>query len=258
MTRTGLAVGGAILVLLGVGALTWSDSGTAEARTSPLRDVERVTIDSGSGSVDVRHVPGAQGEIRQTRHSWFGGRVEAQHSLSGGRLLLDTDCGWNCSVDYVVTLPTTVPVSGRIGSGSLEVTGMSSVDVEVGSGSITLREVDGPVAAHTGSGSIELAGIGGRIDVDSGSGRIEGSALRAAEVTAHTESGGVELELLSPRSVRVDTGSGGIDVTVPPGRYQVEAETGSGSEEIDVARDPDAPRSLRLSTGSGGIDVETR
>lgn len=254
------------MVLLGVGALTWGDAGGHESRASALSGVQRIEIDSGSGNVDVRYVPGSRGEVRQTRNGWFSGwsggwsgdASEPLHRLDDGRLVLDTDCGWNCSVDYLVTLPTAVPVTGRMGSGSLEVSGMSSVDVEVGSGPIELRGIDGPVTARTGSGPVELADITGRVDVESGSGRIEGRDLSSRDVTARTNSGGVELELLESGSVRVETGSGGIDLTVPRAAYRVDADTGSGSTEIEVDRDPAAERSLELSTGSGGIDVRAR
>lgn len=259
MTRTGLAIGGALLVLLGIGALTWPDAGGRESRTAELHGVERVEIESGSGSVAVRHVAGASAEVRQTRSTWvgdwFGGASESRYRVEDGRLVLDTDCGWNCQVDYVVTLPRPVPVTGGLDSGSLEVSGMASVDVEVGSGSVNVRGVDGPVAARTGSGPVELTDVGGPVDVETGSGSIDGRDLRAGEVRAHANAGAVRLELVDPRSVRVETGSGRIDLTVPDDRYRVDAESAAGRTAIGVETDDEARRVLELSTGSGRIEV---
>ncbi|MDR7302095.1 DUF4097 family beta strand repeat-containing protein [Haloactinomyces albus] len=260
MARTGLAVGGVLLILAGISVLTWGGSDSAEVRTTALGDIRGIEIDSGSGSVDVRYEPGAEAVVQQREHRWWGGwwadDSKPNHSVADGELLLDTHCGWNCTVDYVVTLPKRVPVTGELGSGSLGIAGMSSVDVEVGAGSVLVREVSGPVTAHTGSGGIELVDIAGNIEADTGSGSIEGRDLRGGDITAHTSSGGVTLDLLSLRSVDVDSGSGRIELTVPRGPYRVDAETGSGSKEIDVGRAPAAERSLTLSTGSGGIHVD--
>lgn len=265
MTRTGLAIGGALLVLLGIGALTWRDAGGPESRTAELRGVERVEVGSGSGSVAVRHVAGAAAEVRQTRSTWgadwfgdwFGGASEPRHRVEDGRLVLDTDCGWNCQVDYVVTLPRPVPVTGGLDSGSLEVSGMASVDVEVGSGSVNLRGVDGPVTARTGSGPVDLTDVGGPVDVETGSGSIDGRDLRAGKIKAHANAGAVRLELVDPRSVRVETGSGRIDLTVPDDRYRVDAESSAGDTEIGVETADEARRVLELSTGSGRVEVGT-
>lgn len=259
MVRAGLAVGGVALLLAGASVLTWGGFDDAEARTTALGDIRGIEIGDGSGSVDVRYEPGVRAEVEQRQDRWWAGwspTPEARHSVRDGELFLDTDCGFRCSVDYVVTLPKRVAVTGELGSGSLDIAGMSSVEVDVGSGSILVRDVPGPVTARTGSGNIELDDLGGRIDVDTGSGGIEGRNLRGGDITARTDSGGVTLGLSSPRSVDVDTGSGRIELTVPRGPYRVDAETGSGTAEIDVGRDPDAERSLTLSTGSGGIEVE--
>ena len=56
--------------------------------------------------------------------------------------------------------------------------------------------------------------------------------------------------------MRVETGSGDIELTVPPGAYAVKSRTGSGEEEIEVPVDPNARQELLLSTGSGSIRVD--
>ena len=253
-------MGGATLLLLGGGVLAWGPFGQAtEPRVVELGDVRSVEVASGSGDVHVRHVPNAPAHVEEHRSSrWFGqGETELQHQLNGDELLLDTKCGWNCTVDYVVTLPVPVPVSGDLGSGNLEVFGMSSVDADVSSGTMAIRDVGGPVRAHTGSGEIELARVSGALDVRTGSGDIEGTDLGGRDVQARTSSGDVELDLLDPRALDAETGSGEVALQVPEEVYQVDSSTGSGDSEIDVRQDPNSPRHLQLSTGSGDIQVET-
>lgn len=261
MVRTGLAVGGATLVLIGGAVLSWGGFDSAEARTNRLPAVSAIELRDGvSGNVDIRYRAGATASIRQERDRWWGDWGDRQgntYRVDDGRLVLDAgDCGWGCDVSYRVTLPRKVPVTGDLGSGSLDVSGMRSVDVDVGSGSVDIADVRGKVRAHTGSGAIELADINGPVDVDTGSGQVEGERVASGEVVASTSSGSISLELSDPRSVRADTGSGQIELTVPHHPYSVTAETGSGSTDVDVTRDSGADRSLRLRTGSGGIDVE--
>lgn len=260
MVRTGLAVTGAALVLLGGAALTWGNpSGDGEPRLDGIGEVRSVDIASGSGDVQVRYQPGGRAEVQQREHrGWWGssGGGEQYYTVNQGVLRLESDCGWNCSVDYVVTLPTPVPVTGGLGSGSLDVVGMSSVDTEVGSGSVRIREVQGAVKTHAGSGEIQLVEIGGNVDVETSSGDVDGRNIRAQDVRAHSSSGGVALELLTPRTVDADTSSGNVELTVPRGVYRVDANADSGEENIEVARDPSAQRQLTLSTSSGDITVK--
>ncbi|QUH05516.1 DUF4097 family beta strand repeat protein [Saccharopolyspora erythraea] len=257
MARVGLAVGGAALVLLGGAALAWGQFGGQDrTRTVPVDGVSAVELLEGSGSVAVRYEPGARGEVQERiSSSGFWGGGESRLRVDGGRLVLDTSCGWNCSVDYQVTLPAPVPVTGELGSGDLEVAGMASVDARLGSGGADVRDVAGAVSVETGSGSVSLAGLGGDVDVRTGSGGVDGRELRGGRFRAELSSGTVAAELTAPQEVDVRTSSGGIELEVPQGAYRVRADTGSGGEEIDVTQDPNAPRSLELSTGSGSIQV---
>ncbi|GAA2815622.1 DUF4097 family beta strand repeat-containing protein [Saccharopolyspora taberi] len=259
MVRVGLAVGGAVLVLLGGAALTWASvPGAAESTVTPVDGISGVELNGGSGDVEIRYVPGARGEVREeVRRSWWGGGGSGPaHRVEGGELRLDAECGWNCEVRYWVTLPAPVPVSGELGSGDLDVDGMTSVDARVGSGGVELRRVAGPVVVKASSGEVTLKDIGGDVDVESSSGGIDADDLRGARFRADVSSGSVSARLAAPQDVDIHTGSGGIDLSVPSGGYRVESDTGSGGEEIGVAQDPNAPRQLRLSTGSGSIEVK--
>lgn len=305
MVRTGLAVGGAALVLVGGAVLAWGDGPerAQQAHASPLNRVESVRVDSGSGQVRIHHRPGAPAEVKQVVHrGWFGGwfnpdatNGEPQHRLRGTTLELTDRCGWNCSVDYEVVLPTPVGVEGTLGSGGLTVAGMASVDMEVhsggaevsgvdgsvrvrsGSGDLAVSDVDGSVdvetgsggvdvrdvsgrsvRAHAGSGDVELLGVRGELDVESGSGSLSGRDLRADGVRAVTGSGEVSLALRETGDVEARTSSGDVDLTVPGGAYRVDSETGSGEEVVRVTQDPNAPRALTLSTGSGEVSVAQR
>ncbi|MBB5154457.1 DUF4097 family beta strand repeat-containing protein [Saccharopolyspora phatthalungensis] len=234
-------------------------TGGGEQRTSQVAGIANIRLLPGSGGVTVRHAPGGGGQVEQRVQRWDGAPPppgdQLYHRVEGKTLVLDTDCGQNCSVDFDVTLPDQVAITGELGAGSLDVTGMASVRAEVGSGSVDVRQIDGPLDVRTGSGGVRLDDLGGTVAVETSSGGIEGRNLRGGEVTAKTGSGQIELGLLAPGSVQADSGSGGIELVVPQNTYRVEVETGVGESRIDVPQDPSSPRRLRLSTGVGSIEV---
>ncbi|QGK71814.1 hypothetical protein GIY23_21920 [Allosaccharopolyspora coralli] len=203
MVRTGLAVGGAALVLVGGAVLAWGDGLGAQqwAHASPLQRVESVRVDSGDGQVRIQHRPGAPAEVKQVVHQgWFGGWFnpdatagEPQHRLRGSTLELTDRCGWNCSVDYEVILPTPVGVEGTLGSGDVTVAGMSSVDMEVGSGGAEISGVDGTVRVRSGSGDLAVSDVEGSVDAETGSGGVDVRDVQGRSVRAHAGSGDVEL-----------------------------------------------------------------
>ncbi|RKT84633.1 Putative adhesin [Saccharopolyspora antimicrobica] len=280
MARVGLAVGGAALVLIGGAVAFWGPLSTAQQRTDPVVGVDRVRLGDGSGSVEVRYEPGGSPEVTQKVERWgaafwSSGGNEVEHRVEGGELVLETDCGWNCSVSYEVVLPAQVPVEGELGSGGLTVVGMASVQAEVSSGSVELVDIagpvgvrassggvrvsgtDSPVEVRSNSGSIELVDLGGRVEAEASSGGITGTGLRGAEIVATSSSGSIELELTGPQRAEVSTSSGGIDLVVPADRYRVDTDTGSGGADIQVPQDPSAAKRLTLSSGSGHISVRS-
>ncbi|RRO13638.1 hypothetical protein EIL87_21815 [Saccharopolyspora rhizosphaerae] len=273
MSRVGLAVLGAVLVVAGGAVLLWPTWSESEA-TTQLDRITAVRLAGDSGDVQVRHVPGGSGRVVQHRSArfWDGGGGTA-HRVEGGTLVL-ADCGPRCHVDYEVELPTPVPVTGTLDSGRLRVAGMGEVRAEVGSGGIDITDIAGPVAVRTGSGSVSVRGVSGpveartgsgdidvervdgRLEAETGSGGISGE-VGSEDVVAESRSGDVRLRLTRPRHAALTTGSGEIDLSVPAERYRVESSTGSGDVELGVAQDPAAERHLELSSGSGDIRVRS-
>ncbi|MER7013123.1 DUF4097 family beta strand repeat-containing protein [Saccharopolyspora sp. NPDC000359] len=260
MARVGLAIGGAALVLIGGAVAFGGPLSSTQQRTDPVGGVDRVQLGDGAGSVEIRYVPGGRGEVTQRVERWgaalWGGDDEVVHRVEDGELVLDTSCGWNCEVSYQVALPAPVPVAGELGSGSLTVVGMRSVQAEVGSGSIDLRAISGPVTARTGSGSVHVRDVDEPVEVRSGSGRIELVDL-GGRVEAETGSGEITGADLRGAEIVADSGSGSIELRLPADRYRVSTDTGSGDADVRVAQDPSASKQLTLSTGSGEIRVHS-
>ena len=235
-----------------------------------------VNLSGGAGSVTVR--PGAEGTVRVERTVRYTGdkRPGATDHTDGTVLRLTTDCGLNCSVSYRITAPSGVKVTGANGSGRLDLSSVSTVSVDVGSGSVSvhdasgavnvktgsgsidLSDVHGPAAARTGSGTIHLRGIGGTAVADTGSGTVQGSGLDG-RTTVHTGSGTITLDLVSAQDVTARSGSGRITVTVPSGqKFKVVASTDSGHTNVRIPTDPSADHVIDLHADSGGVTVQAQ
>jgi DUF4097 and DUF4098 domain-containing protein YvlB len=229
----GIAIGAAGLLMTGcefgdVAGTTFSDS---EGLGQEISEV-RFTNDSG----DVKITTGDTVEVRRTV-KYDEDKPGKTYRVEGGdTLVLEACTARNCWVDYDVTVPEGTKVSGHADSGSVELVGLASANVQSESGDITVRDVAGEVNASAQSGSVDLSGIGG-------------------SVVAGAESGSVTVGLTAAQNVSVRTESGDIEVSVPDASYQVSAISDSGSVDNGVGSDSSAGHKLDLRADSGDVTV---
>ncbi|WP_020577392.1 DUF4097 family beta strand repeat-containing protein [Actinopolymorpha alba] len=223
------------------------------ARTEPVR-ITRITLEPGAGDITVRTAAVSDVEITsRVRHR--GVAPEETYRIDGTELLLDTNCGRRCRVSYDVVAPEGVAVGGENGSGDVDLTGVDAVDIELGSGDLTVNGASGVVHARTGSGNLTVNDVSAAVEARTGSGNIRGDEL-AGPVTAQAGSGDIRLALDAPESVRASAASGSVDLVVPEGKYRVRQRSGSGSGDITVEDDPTATALLDVRTGSGNIKIQ--
>src|SRR5207245_6711226 len=97
-----------------------------------------------------------------------------------------------------------------------------------GSGSQSLDGINGRVEANTGSGSITLRDINGDLDASTGSGTIRAMGIRGG-LRMHTGSGGIQVQGEQTSQWELGTGSGRIDIDLPPNAgFEFTGHTGSG------------------------------
>lgn len=149
----------------------------------------------------------------------------------------ETRMGWNSGKRYAylqvrATLPDTIPVQVKVGSGDAVVSGVASLSLDVGSGDAKASHVRGMVYADVGSGDIELDDIGGLNVVSVGSGDLGARGVRG---TARIGS----------------VGSGDLEIVGTEGAVQL-GSIGSGDAELaDIGGDINVDR-----IGSGDLGVE--
>jgi hypothetical protein len=255
--RIALVAGVAVAAALALSSCVRLVQNGFDDQHSVSDQVAEIRLQNGSGNVVVRSRDGAaETEVRR--------RVEypkdadkpsgVSHRMEGSTLVLD-GCGSRCSVNYEVTVPSKdVRITGGNSSGDVRLEGVASVEVEVGSGDTTVRDVAGVVRVDNSSGDLTVADVAGDFTGKVGSGSTKLSNM-GGTVTIDSSSGDVSVQLATVTSVRADVGSGSLTVDVPQGLYKVNVEAGSGDKDINVKNDPNASAELVLHASSGDVTV---
>jgi hypothetical protein len=203
-----------------------------------------------------------------------GQRLEVY--LAAGRIgvtNVDGDLHLDGGSTDVVTSRTVGPLLVDVGSGTVSVSdARGPLTLDTGSGEVDVTGASGEeILVDTGSGSVTIRDVtAGSLNLDTGSGEVEGSGVAADVVRVDTGSGSVDLGFTrAPRELTVDTGSGGVTLTLPPTySAEVEIESGSGGIDLDFpvtvtrwereavrGKIGDGTGRLTVETGSGGIRI---
>ena len=224
MTVSACLVAGAALTLV----VWWLVSAETSVASYAVRgSVSGITLDLGAADAEI--VGGGDRpavEIRRTDQFAFGRRAQTRRDAGGGELTIASRCPRTvlpvCAARYRLTVPDNVRVTVRTTSGDVRFIG------------------------YRGSASIDTS------SGDIGVSRFCGFALRARSQSGDVDTGAsCALERMELRSR-----TGDVRALVPPGRYQVDAETDDGDTSVrGVTVAEDAPFQIQALTGSGDIDV---
>ncbi len=216
-----------------------------------------LTIDSFAGGVEIR--PESDDEIqvvvtKSARKQRDLERINVEFREEQGGLIIETSVPAslrNAWVKLEIITPTSTTLDMEVGSGSLEVRGLDgAISVHTGSGSIELRGVTGSVDASTGSGGITVVGPRGEVKVHTGSGKIDIGEVKGM-IDASTGSGSLSVHDAAGQ-VQLETRSGSIEYRGMPAD-DCSFETGSGSITLDLPADLDM--AVDLSTNTGNVDI---
>lgn len=217
----GLLASAALLTGCGLSSLV----GPTNQDTATYEVTDKVTalrVEPGSGDAVITEYDGTAVRVTETLH-WRTAKPEAEHVVEGGAVRLSYTChdSVSCSVDYKVQVPKGL-----------------TVDVDSGSGDVTLRSLTGPAKLVLGSGD------------------VTGTGLTGKRLTAELGSGNLDLTYAAaPDEARLQAGSGDIVLRVPDGSYAVRTDMGSGDETVSVKRDGAAPHKMTITSGSGDVKV---
>lgn len=200
-----------------------SQSAEAPAVTSySVSDAKALVVNGQAGSLRVSVADGpvtVEETSRQCR-----GQAVTRHNVTDGTLNLIAS--WSgltaCSVDYVVTVPSSFPLTASVKVGSIDVDGSS-----------------------------------GSLDLSSSAGSIGATRLGARQARFRASTGSIDAAFINPPDgVDAQSNVGDVTVHVPSaGSFNVQAKTDIGSTKVDVLTDASAPRKIRATTHIGGVKI---
>lgn len=133
------------------------------------------------------------------------------------------------------TLPDTITVQLKVGSGDAIVTGASVLSADVGSGDVEARRTRGLVAAKVGSGDIVIEDAGSLQVISVGSGDLSAKGVKGAVKVGSIGSGDFDLTG-AKGNVEIDSiGSGDAKVSDVGGNVSLDS-LGSGDFEANDIR----------------------
>ena len=242
MKRNSVVLG---LIILFTAVLSFARVEGHFDRTLTVSGAVSLDLTTGSGQVMVKTGDSSRVVIHATVRSssdWFEGNeesavrgvesnppiVQSGNSIRIGYNLSD-DAKRHVSVSYEITLPAD-----------------TTLQVNTGSGEISVEGVRAAAKLHTGSGDIRASDLGPQSRLETGSGSIRADSV-AAPCFASTGSGSIQADFTGSGDVDVHTGSGGIRVRGVSGGLRAR----SGSGELTVDGNVKGP--WQLHTGSGSI-----
>ena len=224
-----VAASAAILAAVAIALAVWwlASRETMIASYNVRGSLNGVTLDLGEADADI--VGGAEGgvAVRRTDRFAFGHRAVARRAVAGGVLRISSRCPetvmGTCSARYRLTVPDNVPVTVR-----------------------------------TGSGDVSISRFRGSARVDTSAGDIAVGAFCGFALQARADTGNVQAEAACPLDrMELRSASGNVSVTVPPGRYRVDADSDTGQRAVrGLQAADDAPFQIQALSGSGNVDVE--
>lgn len=234
--------------------------------------VSRVEVETSSGFVHIRGVPGAKLTVTG-RISAYARSAEKARELAGriaqappversgevlyvGRQLhQELSFAEGISVDYELTVPPELGAVIDTSSGDVEVDGLQgAVQVDSSSGDVSLSRV-GSAKVDSSSGDVVLKEIRGDIDVDTSSGdvKIRASPGPRTRWIVDTSSGDVTLAVDSHSAFRLHatTSSGDVKTDLP---IRVRGTVDSDELHGDIGEGP-SEAEVKIGTSSGDVSI---
>lgn len=206
----------------------WTDYSEVRDLKLNTKGIDRLEIDAGAGSMEVKGIVGLDSivvkatvivpdadeddamkviekKMKLSLHRANDDSAQLDSWFENGFL----GKGSSARIDLEINLPAGIAVNIDDGSGSIDVTDVEAdVSIDDGSGSIDLQNV-ASVNIDDGSGSIGISNATGDVSIIDGSGSINVRSV-GGSVTIDDGSGGINVSDVEQDLIIVDDGSGGV------------------------------------------------
>jgi hypothetical protein len=257
----------ALLMALNTSCVTVLADHTLRTQTEsfPASGIEAAILKTGAGMLTVTGMPDLSAiDVRaefKSRSGFSGNTQEILDNLQldmevrGNTFYLKADHrgGWNWGdsgcIDIYINMPANIELDVDDGSGPLSISGIDrNVGIKDGSGEIELTRINGSIRIHDGSGEIRVRNAQGNLEINDGSGSID---LRYLGGNVQIQDGSGSIHVDDVGGDLVISGDGSGEIRVRNIQHNVDIHDGSGS--IDVLQ---VGGNVHIHDGSGSIRVE--
>lgn len=210
------------------------------------KDAKAVTIDVGSGSLKVRGEDideiRVMAKVYSKKYSNLEDLQESftenvifdiQHKGSNivfqakNKKKLFNFSSSDISIDVELVMPHSMHLDVDDGSGSIDIANINGMlEIDDGSGSLVIHNIGANVTIDDGSGSIEMNNVTGDVRIDDGSGQLK---LTDINGSVYIEDGSGEINITGvSNNVTLDDGSGSVKIVDLAGDFKL-IDDGSGS-----------------------------
>jgi DUF4097 and DUF4098 domain-containing protein YvlB len=248
---------GALLLVAGAVCAFWAlgdkDSSDEHEVSGKISEVK---LDSPNADITIKVGDSEKTIVKEKCSYWLVKHGDA-YKVDGETLRLTSDCGWQCHVDFEVTVPRGTKVTGENGSGDLSIAGVSGVDASSRSGRVELEDITGDVKLELTSGEAAIDRLTGKLDFEATSGDLSAEHLKGGPVNVKTTSGDLHVSLDEAADVTAEGTSSEIHIEAPAGDYQINTKAQNGDVDNNLTDNPAATHKINATTVSGDIDLST-
>jgi DUF4097 and DUF4098 domain-containing protein YvlB len=259
--------------------------------------ITRIELDLDTGDITLSPTTSENTELTQTLH-FTSEKPQTQIEVIDGVLHITSACvgaQWVCGADFEVKVPSSISalavtstgdirienllgvvdastttgdieiseaaeVTAESNTGDITISGALETSATVTTGDITLRDLTGNVEAISTTGDIEAENILGDAFLSTTTGDISAQALSSVEVSAETNTGDINLDLISEvESLSANATTGDIFVSLPTGEYNIETSTTTGDVSISqLLNTNNSIKSINANTNTGDITLQGR
>lgn len=149
------------------------------------------------------------------------------------------------ALDLVIEVPDNIPLDVEDGSGDAEFVAVGALDLNDGSGEITIRDAKGMVRVEDGSGGVEIEKVTGDVEIDDGSGEIRIRDVQGSVLIDEDGSGSIDARGVTGAFRVRDDGSGSINAEDVGGDLVVESDGSGGVRYRNVKGSIRVPKDAR-------------
>jgi hypothetical protein len=225
-----------VTVMLLLAVLVFSFE-TSKTLTLPAGEIRQLRVDSGAGRLKVTGVDSltrievtaeiyARGESEENMADFIKDRVELSLEKRGDRAVLISEIeghsrlffSGDAGINLTVRVPRSLALEIEDGSGDMTVEDIAAdVSIGDGSGAIRVERVAGDLRIDDNSGELEIENVGGDVSIDDGSGSITIADVKGS-VTVDDGSGSIDIDRIGKDVIIEESGSGGVHIGKVDGR----------------------------------------